>query len=104
MGARSSFAWAARLAATLAMILLGASGCVPTTSNAATNAANAPPRVESRQLARGVELRVSEEAGPDAIEAADQIEREFRSRYAPAMRYTHTSEHYSAPTENTSMR
>lgn len=94
MDARSSLAWPAALAITM----LAASGCVSTGSS------NAPPRIESRQLAPGIELRVNEEAGPAAIEAADQIERQFRSRYAPSMRYTHTSEHFSAPTENVSMR
>lgn len=99
MGTSSSFAWPARVITALAIMVVGASGCAATTTGS-----NAPPRVESRPLAPGVELRVSEEAGPAAIEAADQVEREFRSRHAPAMRYTHTSEHYAAPTQNTSMR
>ncbi len=43
-----------------------------------------PVRWETRVLANGVELRVSEDASPDAVRVAEDIQAEMRSRYINA--------------------
>ena len=46
--------------------------------------AQAPAKWQTVVLADGVEIRVSEEAGPDATMVVEQIQREMRSRYIGA--------------------
>lgn len=56
----------------------GAMGC------ATTGTLHDPARWERRVLAPGVELHVSEQAGPGAVAAAEEVTRAFRSQYLPA--------------------
>lgn len=56
-------------------------GCAET---AQIGGAAQAPRWETRKLANGVELRVSDEAGVDARKVVEEIESEMRSRYIGA--------------------
>ena len=59
---------------------LGA-GCASTGMNAQTTAS---AKWETVTLANGVELKVSEDAGPEARRVVEQIQSEMRSRYISA--------------------
>ncbi len=48
------------------------------------HAAQVPAKWQTVVLADGVEIRVSEEAGPDATMVVEQIQKEMRSRYIGA--------------------
>ena len=69
----------AYIAMTSILALSTGVGCAATTQNVATT-----PKVETVQLADGVELKVSEEAGPEARRVVEQIRSEMRSRYMSA--------------------
>ena len=66
-------------AATAILALTTGVGCGVTQQTAV-----ASPKVETVQLADGVELKVSEEAGPEARRVVEQIRSEMRSRYLGA--------------------
>ena len=55
---------------------LGA-GCAPAMS---TGPAPSAPKWETRKLARGVEIRISEDAGFEAQRVVDEVERGIRAR------------------------
>ena len=71
----------AYIAMTSILALSTGVGCAATTQTAASST---PPRVETVQLADGVELKVSEDAGPEARRVVEQIRSEMRSRYLGA--------------------
>ncbi len=67
----------ARLA--LRLFVLVALGSASAACSSTT--ANRSARWEKRTLCPGVELMVSEEAGPDAAAVADLVEQEYRARH-----------------------
>jgi len=67
-------------------LTLGTGCAATTTAGGAGQQASAagPARWESRVLADGVELRVSDDAGPEARRIAEDFQSEMRSRYLNA--------------------
>ena len=71
-------------------VLALATGCASTSSGTGAMPAGAPTASSSSQewekvvIADGVELRVSEEAGPEARRVVEMIRSEMRSRYISA--------------------
>ncbi len=65
----------------LSLIISTITGCGGAV--AVNDAANAP-RWETKVLANGVELRVRDDASPDAVRTAEDIQSEMRSRYLSA--------------------
>ncbi len=61
-------------------------GCVMLVAGTGCGAASWQPsgKWETRTLANGVELRVSEDASPEAMRVAEDIQTEMRSRYINA--------------------
>jgi hypothetical protein len=65
-------------------VTLGGVGCGATMQTAAPSTPSTPAKIETVVLADGVELKVSEDAGPEARRVVDQIRSEMRSRYIGA--------------------
>ena len=63
---------------TLMMLAALASGC------ASVTAQKGPAHWEKTELARGVELHISDDAGAEAIAIAERIQREYRATYIGA--------------------
>ncbi len=74
----------AYIALTSILALSSGVGCAATTRTVAAPASQGEPKVETVQLADGVELKVSEDAGPEARRVVEQIRSEMRSRYLGA--------------------
>ena len=73
----------------LAVVLSAVTGCASTGATQAS-AANTTPQAngnvkwETVSLADGVEIRLNEDAGPEARRVVEQIQSEMRSRYLGA--------------------
>lgn len=80
----SRFATIARMLVSIAS-LASATGCATTgAATTATTPAATSEKWDRVELASGVELRVSEEAGPEAQRVVEMIRSEMRSRYLSA--------------------
>ena len=67
---------------TLMMLAALASGCASTVAQGVAD--KAPSQWQKTEIARGVELHVSQDAGAEAIAIAERIQREFRATYIGA--------------------
>ncbi len=68
------------IAAVLTMLAMG-TGCASTAGSGPVRTASC---VETRQLAPGVEIRISPDASPGARQAAEQLQAEYQSTYLNA--------------------
>jgi len=64
-------------------LLTFATGCA-STGMGQTTASAGPAKWETVTLTNGVELKISDDAGPEARRVAEQIQSEMRSRYLGA--------------------